>query len=108
MIYLRKVSSLIMLLLAIPLFNLSCSAPKIEKADIYLVPVGEFSSSLSTELVEHYKKRFNVSVALLPRISLEARAIDNSRRQLIAEELIETIRLKCQDLVNSPKAIVIG
>src|SRR5581483_11782864 len=103
-----RVSLAILGLMAITLLNLSCSTPKIEKADIYFVPVGGFPPALTAELVEHFKKKFTVSVAMLPGISMEEQAIDKSRRQAIAEELVETLRLKHQNLVGNSKAIVIG
>jgi predicted Zn-dependent protease len=86
----------------------SCSTSPIEQVDIYLVPVGRFSSALVSELADYYKQKFNLRVSLLPAIELEARAIDENRRQVIAEELIEVIKQKHEHLAANSRAIIIG
>jgi len=95
-------------LLLLALLMPSCSRPPIEQADIYLVPVGHFSSALVSELADYYKQKFHLRVSLLPAIELEDRVVDDNRRQAIAEELIEVIKPKYQHLVTNSKAIVIG
>src|SRR6266567_707265 len=86
----------------------SCSTSRIEQPDIYLVPVGGFSSALVSELADYYKQKFNLKVSLLPAIELGDRVIDRNRRQVIAEELIEVIKQKHEHLAANSRAIIIG
>lgn len=110
---LNRMQSLFLLLIILTLFFISCSPLKnepeeIKKADIYLLPLEEFPSSVIDELIGHYQQKFKVAIARLQTIPLEGPAIDHNRRQVIAEELIETIKRKYQPVLTNPKAIVIG
>jgi hypothetical protein len=53
----------------------SCSTPQ---PDIYLLPLGHFSSAVVSELADHYKQRFNLRVTVLAATELEDRVIDNN------------------------------
>jgi predicted Zn-dependent protease len=86
----------------------SCATSPIEQPDIYLVPLGRFSSALVSELADYYKQKFNLKVSLLPTIELGDRVIDQNRRQVIAEELIEVIKQKHEHLAANSRAIIIG
>jgi predicted Zn-dependent protease len=86
----------------------SCATSPIEQPDIYLVPLGRFSSALVSELADYYKQKFNLKVSLLPTIELGDRVIDQNRPQVIAEELIEVIKQKHEHLAANSRAIIIG
>jgi len=95
-----------MLLLGLLVLAPSCSW--FDKRKIYFVPIGDFSPQLTSELVTHYKNKFNLKIEELPAIALDRSAIDNDRKQLIAEELIQMIKRKYPNLATDPHAILIG
>jgi predicted Zn-dependent protease len=99
----RRIPELIFLLIAV--LTHSCSQPQI---DIYFLPFGDFSDAYVNELAQHYRQKYNLRVSVLPRAPLEDRTIDKNRHQLIAEELIETMKPKYQHLVTNSKAVIIG
>ena len=75
---------------------------------LYLVPIGNFISADLTQLVAYYEKALGLKVALLPPAALEAKARNEDRGQLIAEELIELMRRRLPKLANDPNAILLG
>ena len=99
----RRIPELIFLLITV--LTPSCSPPQI---DIYFLPFGDFSDTSISELAQHYRQKYNLRVLVLPRTPLEDRTIDRNRHQLIAEELIETMKPKYQHLVTNSKAVIIG
>lgn len=104
----NRSSRLTFLLLIVSFLIPSCTTPEVQQPDLYFLPLGEFSGTLIQELGDHYKQKFGLTVSVLPGLPLEGRTIDGDRRQVIAEELIETMRLKHQSLVTNSKAVIIG
>jgi predicted Zn-dependent protease len=105
----------LILLLALPMFFSGCliARPEPEKQEsvlpvIYLLPLDGTSTATINRLTDYYKQKFNVKIDTLPIIPVEAQAIDTSRHQLIAEELIETIKRTYQSQLKHPKSIIIG
>ncbi len=110
----KKHSSLIVWisLLILIFAGSSCTTPRpqagYEKADVYLVPFDEFPATIINELAEYYEQKLKLAVSLLPGLSITAKAVNNTRRQVIAEELIELIKAKYQHLTRNSKSIIIG
>jgi predicted Zn-dependent protease len=100
----------LILFLALPVFFSGCllARPEPVLPVIYLLPLDGTSTTTINGLTEYYKQKFNVKIEVLPIIPVEAQASDNSRRQLIAEELIETIKRTYQSQLKHPKSIIIG
>jgi predicted Zn-dependent protease len=94
------------LLLGLLVLAPSCSW--FDRRKIYFVPIGDFSPQLTSELVTHYKNKFNLTIEVLPAIALDRGVIDSERKQLIAEESIEMMKRKYSNLATDPNAILIG
>ena len=93
-------------ILALLLVASSCSW--FDRRKVYFIPLGDFPTPLTNELVAHYKKKFNLTIEELPAIALDPGVIDNSRKQLVAEELIGMMKRKYPNLATDPNAILIG
>jgi predicted Zn-dependent protease len=90
------------------LAGVSCgdSAPTAQK--IYFVPIGEVRSLRLADLVAYYKQRYDLAIRTLTPIGFEPVVVDERRRQLIAEELVELMKRRYPEHARSPQAILIG
>ncbi len=86
----------------------ACGGPSSAGQKIYLVGIGEMRSVHLDTLQAYYKQRYDLTVEILPPISLEPVVVDERRRQLIAEELIELMKRRYPEHARSPQAILIG
>jgi predicted Zn-dependent protease len=75
---------------------------------VYFVPLGKPQSVLSTDLFSYYHKKYGLDPHVLAPIPLPTWATDETRHQLIAEELVEAIKLAYPQLANDPDAILLG
>lgn len=77
-------------------------------ATVYFVAVGDAQSSQISDLVAHYKAKFNIQIVVLAPMAVSKNDIDLNRRQLIAEEVIESLRRSYADRLKSNSAVLIG
>lgn len=82
--------------------------PKIKGRNIYFVPIGNFHRDELESLTQHDHDKYGLEIAILPSIPLDPSTRDESRQQLMAEKLVESVRAGVPDYANDPKAILIG
>jgi hypothetical protein len=75
---------------------------------VYFIPLGDFPSSTTEDLIAHYKNKYGLHVETLPNLPLKFSVVDTARQQLIAEALITLMKSAYPDLTNNPEAIMIG
>ncbi len=75
---------------------------------IYIVPLGDVQGLGLDELPEFYRKQYNLSVELVAPVPLEPKVRNDSRRQLIFEELIELMQRRFPPLAKDKSAYLIG
>ena len=90
------------------LAGVSCggSAPTARK--VYFVPIGEVRSLRLADLVAYYKQRYDLAIQTLTPIGFEPVVVDERRRQLIAEELVELMKRRYPEHARNPQSILIG
>ncbi len=89
------------------LASVSCSGSSAGQK-IYFVQIGEMRSVHLDALQTYYKQRYDLTIEVLPPIGLEPVVVDERRRQLIAEELIELMKRRYPEHARNPQAILIG
>lgn len=76
---------------------------------LYLVPIGDFPHTTLSRLTAHYTDTWRIPVTTLPPLPLEDESLwDPSRKQLVAERVIERMKRQLAELAAQPDAIVIG
>jgi hypothetical protein len=66
--------------------------PKIEGSKIYFVPIGDFPTEQLQPLVEFYRQKYKLGTAVLNSIPVDPVTRDASRQQLVAENLVASVR----------------
>jgi hypothetical protein len=61
-------------------------APKTEGSNIYFVSIGNFPRKRLEPLIQYYRQKYNLEIAVVNGIP------DDSRRQLMAERLVDSVR----------------
>ena len=90
------------------LASVSCGGSSSAGQKIYFAAVGEMRSVHLDALQAYYEQRYDLTVEILPPIGLEPVVVDERRRQLIAEELIEMLKRRYPEHARSPQSILIG
>jgi len=90
------------------LASVSCGGSSSAGQKIYFAAVGEMRSVHLDALQAYYKQRYDLTIEILPPIGLEPMVVDERRRQLIAEELIEMLKRRYPEHARSPQSILIG
>ena len=90
------------------LVGVSCGGSSSSGQKIYFVQIGEMGSVHLDTLRAYYKQRYDLTIEVLPPIGLEPVVVDERRRQLIAEELIELMKRRYPEHARNPQAILIG
>lgn len=75
---------------------------------LFFAPVGTFPASAVRTLVDFYRQRYGLHVTVLEPATIDPTARDDARGQLVAEELIASIRHSYPAVVEDRGAIVIG
>ncbi|HET8924925.1 MAG TPA: hypothetical protein VFN26_18240 [Candidatus Acidoferrum sp.] len=75
---------------------------------IYFVPVGNAPISELNDLPGHYQQKFNIKSVVLPQMAASARDFDPNRRQLIAENVLQTLQQGYASYLQNNSAILIG
>ena len=82
--------------------------PKIEGSKIYFVPIGDFPTEQLQPLVEFYRQKYKLGIAVLNSIPVDLVTRDASRQQLVAENLVASVRSGVPEHSSDPGAILIG
>ena len=90
------------------LASVSCGGSSSAGQKIYFAAVGEMRSVHLDVLQAYYEQRYDLTIEVLPPIGLEPMVVDERRRQLIAEELIELMKRRYPEHARSPQSILIG
>jgi hypothetical protein len=83
-------------------------APKTEGSNIYFVPIGNFPSERLEPLIQYYRQKYNLEIAVVNSIPVDPATRDDSRRQLMAERLVARVRNAVPEHTYNPKEILIG
>lgn len=75
---------------------------------VHLAPLGDFPEDTAEELAAFYRAKYGLEMSVHEPLPLESWVRDVSRDQLIAEELIELVRLGHPDLAADEGAVLIG
>jgi predicted Zn-dependent protease len=82
--------------------------PKIENSRIYFVPLGGFPTEQITPLVDYYHRKYSLEIQVLPDVTIDSSSMDSQRQQLVAERLLDGMRLALPTQADDPHAILIG
>lgn len=88
----------------------ACATPGAHRrdGDVYLMPLGEVPASLVRSLTRYCSKTFEIVCVATPEIRLDARMVDQKRRQLVAEDLLVVARAAAPLVSDSHTSLVIG
>jgi predicted Zn-dependent protease len=86
----------------------SSLTPRIEGSKIFFVPLGDFPSTQLEPLVQYYRQKYNLEIAVLKSIPVDPATRDQSRQQLMAEKLVASVRDGVPEYTNDSKSILIG
>jgi len=75
---------------------------------VYLVPLGKPQTLLSPALLAFFRKKYGLELKLLAPVPLPPWTRDESRNQLISEELVEAMKRGDPQLALDPDSILIG
>jgi predicted Zn-dependent protease len=75
---------------------------------LFLAPLGSFPADTVESLVDFYRQKYGLEINVLNAIPIDPDAWDVGRDQLVAEELIESMRFSYPVVTNDTGAVVIG
>jgi predicted Zn-dependent protease len=83
-------------------------APVVAGSKIYFAPIGNFPSDQLDPLVQYYRKKYGLGITVLPSIPVDPSTRDVLRHQLMAENLVVSLRSDTPRYAYDSKAILIG
>src|ERR1700687_43983 len=92
------------LLLCLIILPIGCK----QGVDIYFVPVGNVSPAEMNELVVHYQQKLNLSSVILSPMTISPGDFDPSRKQLVAENILQSLQRDYSSYLKNNSAILIG
>jgi predicted Zn-dependent protease len=92
----------------VPTTSASPSLPLPAGWSVSLAPFGTFPRRTVEALAKFYLVNYGIKVKILPAAAVSAAARDPHRRQLVAEELIASLKGQYPKLVADPRAAIIG
>ena len=78
------------------------------KEKLYLIPLNNFSTKSLRRLVAYYKENYRIDVITTAPLRLRLAAVDKQRQQLVAEDVIDYMKLTYPSQTLDPNAIMIG
>jgi predicted Zn-dependent protease len=75
---------------------------------LYFAPFDDFPRDSTERLVAHYRAKYGIEATVLEPASVDPGAWDEQRRQLVAEEVIGSLKASHPSVVADPGAVVIG
>jgi predicted Zn-dependent protease len=82
--------------------------PRVADSKVYFVPLGTFRSEDLSPLAQYYHDKFKLDITILPSVPIDSATLDTTRSQLMAEQLVLSLRNSVPDHANDPNAILIG
>lgn len=98
--------AILVLLLSLLVPGASAQPGPIER--VHLIPLGDVFELDYDGLVDHYQQRFGIPIQVEDPLPLTGRDIDWGRGQVVAEQLIESMRAGYPSLDGDPAALLIG
>ena len=105
------------LIVFVALISLGCSAgrpksplpvpPLPAGRSVFFAPVGEFPREDAEALVAHYNEKFGMAIGILPSLALPREAYDTTRRQVIAERVLDAVTATYAQAAD-PASVVIA
>jgi len=74
---------------------------------VFFAPIGDFPVGDAEALAAHYHEKFGMAIGILPSLAIPPEAFDASRRQVIAERVIDAIGAG-HTVAADPAAVVIA
>ena len=84
------------------------SAQTAPKPELYFVAIGEVAPDTINGLVSHFRVKFGVSIKTLPPLGFDQATFDRQRSQVVADRLIQAVRVRHATLAKNPATRVIG
>jgi predicted Zn-dependent protease len=81
---------------------------EVGKEKLYLIPLNNFSAKSLHRLVAYYKENYRIDVITTAPLRLRLAAVDKRRQQLVAEDVIDYMKLNYPSQTLDPNAIMIG
>ena len=75
---------------------------------VSIAPMGRIPAATLQSLRDFYRDQYRLEITILPAAPIDPRARDASRRQLVAEELIRSLRTTYPDVLADPGVVIIG
>jgi predicted Zn-dependent protease len=96
-------------LLIVCLLSTASACKKSERVySIYFVPIGDAPGSEIEGLVAHYQQKFGLESTVLPALTPKSSDVDPRRRQLIAENVLDSLHKEYSQYVGNNSSILIG
>ena len=74
---------------------------------VFFVPVGDFPRAEAEALAAHYDEKFGMAVGILPSLVLPRLAYDTTRRQVVAERVLDAVSATYRQAAD-PGSVVIA
>ena len=74
----------------------------------YFIPFGDFPATQIQSLADYYHQKLKLECEVLPPIDIPVDAINKDRQQIVAERLIDGLRVAHPDLAAHRDAVLIG
>jgi predicted Zn-dependent protease len=75
---------------------------------LFLLPIGNVSAMYVDDLAAYIRGRFPISVTVLPPLAVDRAAFDEKRSQIVADELLTSVRREHASLFREPGARLIA
>jgi predicted Zn-dependent protease len=75
---------------------------------VFLAPLGRFPADTARALVDHYRQKYGLEITVLDPATIDPAARDGGRDQLVAENLIESMRSSYPAVARDSDAVLIG
>lgn len=75
---------------------------------LYLAPLDGFPRETADSLVTFYRDKYGVETTVLPSAAVDPRAWDEQRGQLVAEEVIASVKAEYADVVADSGAVIVA
>jgi predicted Zn-dependent protease len=75
---------------------------------LYFAPLDDFSRDTTQRLAAFYRQKYGIATTVLEPASVDPAAWDTQRRQLVAEDVIESFKASYPQMVADSGAVIIG
>jgi predicted Zn-dependent protease len=75
---------------------------------VFLAPLGHFPADTARALADHYRQKYDLEITVLDPATIDLDARDGGRDQLVAEDLVESMRSSYPAVAADINAVLIG